>query len=156
MNSAMIEKLALPFPILSDPERDRAISPLGFADPGDARNIAVTGVAIIDPAGEVVFSRIGRDYADRPDEEELLDVLGGLGLSATTQPGPEVGTPEPGETAASYDDLVPYFRGAKFAVLALRRRYRDVSPEFADDAKRYVQMVERYADALRSVDDRRA
>lgn len=155
-NSAVMEKLALPFPILSDPDRESAITPLGFADPGDPRSIALTAVAIIDPSGDVAFSRIGRDYADRPDEEELLEVLGRMGLPPTTQDPPEVGDAQPGESAVSVDDLAPYFRGAKFAVLALRRRFRDAGSDFAADTKQYVQMVERYAEALRSVEERRA
>lgn len=54
-----------------------------------------------------------------------------------------------------YEGLAHYFRGAKFAALALRSRYRDLSEELADDTKRYVQMVERYLEALPAVEERR-
>jgi hypothetical protein len=44
------------------------------------------------------------------------------------------------------ENLVPYFRGARFAVVALRRRHPDV-PTLHADAERYIQMVDRYSEA---------
>jgi hypothetical protein len=155
-NTAVVEKLALPFPILSDPDRTRAITPLGFADDDDPRQISKPGTMIIAPGGEVVFSVTGRDYADRPDEDILLDHLRGLGLPATTQAAPELGEAQAGETAMAYEGLSFYFRGAKFAGLALRGRHRDLGEDFRDDAKAYVRMVERYMEALPYVEQRRA
>lgn len=155
MNAAVVEKLALPFPILSDPGRDRAIAPLGFADEKDPREIARNGALLIAPDGEVVWSVVGRDYADRPEEDELLDRLGALDISPTTQPAPEIGEAEPGERAIPLDGLTNYLRGAKFAALAVRSRHRALSSEFADDVKKYIQMVDRYLDALTRVDERR-
>lgn len=154
-NAAMVDKLALPFPILSDPDRDKAITPLGFADEKDAREIARTGALIISPDGEVAMSLLGRDYADRPEEEELLDRLASLDLPPTTQAAPAVGEIEPGERAMPLEALPPYFRGAKFASLAIRGRHRDLGDEFAADTKRYVEMVDRYLDALTVVKQRR-
>jgi hypothetical protein len=155
MNTAIVEKLALPFPVLSDPDRAEAITPLGFADEKDPRQISRPGTVIIDPDGEIAFSVTGRDYADRPDEDDLLEALEGLGLPATTQEPPELGESQPGEKAMAYEGLPHYFRAAKFAVLAVRGRYRHLSEEFADDTKRYVQMVERYLEALPAVEERR-
>ena len=37
LNAAMVAKLSLPFPILSDPDRSQAISPFGVADEKDQR-----------------------------------------------------------------------------------------------------------------------
>jgi hypothetical protein len=153
-NAALVDKLALPFPILSDPDRDQAITPLGFADETDPRQISLPATIIIDPAGDVAFSVIGRDYADRPDEDTLLHVLGELGLAATTQERPELGDLEPGEKAMPYEGLPHYFRGARFAAIALRSRYRDLD-EFRDDTKSYIGMVERYLEALPNVEERR-
>ena len=156
MNTAVAEKLALPFPFLSDPDRSNAVRPLGFADEKDPREIARPGAVIISTDGEVVYEKVGRDYADRPEEEVLLEELERLDLSATTQDPPELGERAPGEKAMPYEGLDHYFRGAKFAVLALRRRYRDLSDEFDVDTKEYVNMVERYLDALPSVGERKA
>lgn len=156
MNSAVVEKLALPFPVLSDPDRSEAITPLGFADENDPRQISRPGTVIVSPRGEVVYSVTGRDYADRPGEDDLLAELDSLGLPATTQEHPDLGAIEPGERAMPFEGIAPYFRGSKFAVLAFRGRYRNLSEAFADDAKRHVQMVERYLDALPAVEDRKA
>jgi len=155
MNAAMVDKLALPFPILSDPDRDKAITPLGFADEKDAREIARTGALIVSPEGEVVMSLLGRDYADRPEEDELLDQLDSLDLPPTTQAPPAIGEIEAGERAMALEALTPYFRGAKFASLAIRGRHRGLGDEFAADTKRYVEMVDRYLDALPMVKQRR-
>lgn len=156
MNAAMVDKLALPFPILSDPDRDQAIDPLGFSDEKDPRGIAATGTAVFSPDGEIVFTQAGRDYADRPEEDDLLKELGKLGLPPTSQEQPVLGEIEPGEKAMPYVGLPHYFRGAKFAALAIRRRHRELGSEFADDLKSYVQMVERYMEALPGVEERKA
>lgn len=156
MNAAVVEKLALPFLILSDPDRSQAIEPLGFADEKDPRDIAGCGTVIFRPDGEIALSSLGRDYADRPEEDDLLETLGELGLPRTTQEPPELGAIEPGPKAMPHEGISHYFRGAKFAALALRKRHRVLGREFTDDAKGYVQMVERYIEALPGVEERRA
>jgi hypothetical protein len=155
-NAAVVEKLALPFPILSDPGRDQVITPMGFADEKDPREIARPGAAIISPDAEVVYSFVGRDYADRPLEDVLLEKLVELGLEPTTQPAPRLGPIEAGEKAMPYQGLSPYFRGAKFAGLAIRSRHRDLGEDFSGDMKAYIEMIDRYLEALRGVEDRRA
>jgi hypothetical protein len=151
-----MENLALTFPILSDETKDNAIRPLGFDDENDPRQISRPGVVIISPDGEVVSRFVGKDYADRPNEDDLLVELQGLGLEPTTQEPPLLGIPEPGEKAMPYQGLRYYFSGAKFATLALRGRHRDLGDEFRADTKRYVAMVERYLAALSSVRERKA
>lgn len=154
-NAAVMDKLALTFPILSDDDREAAIIPLGFADEKDPRQISRPGVVIIDSDGEIAHRSVGRDYADRPDEDELLAALSELGLDPTSQDEPVVGKIEAGEKAIPFEGIPHYLRGAKFAALALRSRFRDLSEEFKDDAKGYVQMVDRYLEALTAVQDRR-
>lgn len=155
-NSSVMEKLALTFPVLSDEEREAAITPLGFADDNDPRQISKPGVVIVDRAGEIAYRYEGRDFADRPDEDELLGRLAELGLSPTSQEPPVIGEAQPGEKAIPLEGIPHYLRGAKFASLALRSRHRNISEEFAEDAKKYVQMVERYIEALSAVGERRA
>lgn len=154
-NSAVMEKLALTFPVLSDPDRSRAITPLGFADEKDPRQIARPSVLIVDPDGEEVFRFVGRDFADRPDEDRLLEAVAALDLPPTTQEPPVVGEAKPGKKAYPLEGLSPYFTGAGLAVYALRQRHRDISKEFSEDAKAYGQMVARYREALSAVEDRR-
>lgn len=156
MNTAVVEKLALPFPILSDPDRTGAITPLGFADDEDPRRISLPATVIVDPSGEIAYSVTGRDYADRPDESVLLGELEALDLPPTTQEPPALGESEPGERAIPLEGIPHYLRGAKFATLAIRRRHRELSDEVREDLKRYVHMVERYLDALPAVEERRS
>jgi hypothetical protein len=156
MNAAVVEKMALPFPKLSDTGRQEAITPLGFADEKDPREISRPGAAIISPNAEVVFSFVGRDYADRPLEDVLLDELGALGLPPTEQPPPELGEIQPGDKAMPLRGLGPYYRGAKFAALAIRGRHRNLGDDFGDDLKGYVEMVDRYLEALPGVEERKA
>lgn len=155
-NAAVMEKMELTFPIVSDIDRTQAIEPLGFADEKDPRQISRPGVVIVSPDAEVVHRFVGSDYADRPDEDGLLEQLASLGLPATTQDPPAVGAIEPGEKAISYKGLRSYLNGAKFATLALRRRHRDLGDEFRADTKAYIAMVERYLEALSTVDRRKA
>lgn len=154
-NSAVMDKLVLPFVILSDEGRDQAVIPFGFEDENDPRQISKPGVVVITPDGEIAFRYVGRDYADRPNEDDLLADLEKLGLSAVDQPEDPVGVLEPGETAIPGEGLKYYFSGAKFANLALRRRHRDLGDVFQDDTKAYVQMIERYLDALSAVEARK-
>ncbi len=155
-NSAVVESLALPFPILSDPERDRAITPLGFADEKDPRLISKPGVVILAPGGDEVWRHKGKDFADRPDEDQVLAEVAKLGLAPTTQIPPVLGEPVAGPKAMPLSGLSHYLRGAKFAALALRSRHRSISDEFKDDAKEYVARCDRYLEALSVVEERRA
>ena len=52
-----------------------------------------------------------------------------------------------GDRPLPLEQLEPYMRGAKFAVLALSRRHREHHPDIADDAGRYFDMAERYRQA---------
>ena len=151
-----MEKLALPFPILSDPDRDGAVTPMGFADEKDPRLISRSGVVIVAPGGEEAWRHTGRDYADRPHEDLLLSEVAKLDLDPTTQNQPVVGPAIHGEKAIPFQALPQYLRGAKFAALALRSRHRSISDEFRVDTKEYVVRVERYLEALSAVEDRQA
>jgi hypothetical protein len=153
-NAAVMEKLALTFPLLSDEDRQAAITPLGFADEKDPRQISRAGLVIIGTEGDTLHREEGRDYADRPNEDDLAAIVAGFGLDPTTQEKPSMGRPEPGEKAMPFEGIPHYFRGAKFAVLALRGRYRDLSDEFTDDTKRYAQRMDRYIEAIAAVRER--
>lgn len=45
------------------------------------------------------------------------------------------------------ESLVPYFRGARFAALAMKRRHEEHDPDLSADADRYVEMVDGYSEA---------
>ena len=139
-HAAMIEKLNLPFPMLSDPDRSLAIIPYGVADDADRRNIARPATVVIGADGSEVWRRVSRDSPDRPIEEEALEVVRGLSLEPVHQPPPTPSTPEPGPYAMPFRELRSYYRGAKFAALAMGRRY----PEATDDSKIYASLMDRY------------
>jgi hypothetical protein len=46
-----------------------------------------------------------------------------------------------------FENLVPYFRGARFALVAMAMRHPDVE-RFVADATQYAAMLERYEKAV--------
>ena len=79
-NAAMVEKLSLPFPYLSDPDRSQAISPYGVADEKDERKIARPSIVFVTPGQQEAFRFVARDFADGPNEDLVLR------LCQTTRP----------------------------------------------------------------------
>jgi hypothetical protein len=55
-----------------------------------------------------------------------------------------------GDPAFPLENLVPYMRGGRFAVIALRHRHRHHDPDLAADADRYVAMTLRYEEAAKA------
>lgn len=139
----MVEKLNLPFPMLSDPDRSLAIGPYDLMNISDPRNIAIPATIVIDPAGVEALRLVSRDYADRPLEDEALELLQGLGLAPVSQPRPNPGTPEPGPRAMPFGDLRTYFRGAKFGAraLGLRSSAMDEAAVFGELMDHYMEDV---------------
>jgi peroxiredoxin len=69
----MIEKLLLPFDLLSDPQGEVAIEPLGFWD-GPGR-ISKPALVLTDRDGTIRYVYEGRDFADRPKDEAMMESL---------------------------------------------------------------------------------
>lgn len=143
----MIDKLQLPFPLLSDPDRTRAIRPYHVADEDDARNIARPAAVIITPGGEEAFRLISRDFADRPVDEEVIIELHRLDLPPTSQNAPELGPTEAGPNAMALEALLPYYRGAKFAAKIMGSRF----PQAQAEAEMYMDQLDRYSEAVKEV-----
>jgi hypothetical protein len=55
-----------------------------------------------------------------------------------------------GDPAFPLENLVPYMRGGRFAVIALRHRHRHHDPDLAADADRYIEMTVRYEEAAKA------
>ncbi len=146
-NAAMVEKLGLPFPLLSDSDRSQAIEPYEVSDPNDPRSIARPSIFIVAPDGEEVFGETSTDYADRQAEDAAVEVLQSLGLPPTTADRIENGVAEPGPRAMPVHAMEPYFRGAKFAVNAMRMRH----PNVAEDAAAYMDQMDRYIELVREL-----
>lgn len=146
----MIDKLSLPFPLLSDPERSGAISPFGVADPKDERSISRPAMVLVD-SGSEVWRFESRDFADRLPEEEALARAEELGREPTTQERPDPVEPAPGPRAISLDALPYYLRGARFAALAMGLRHGHHDEAIKDDSKAYVAEMDRYFEAVQEL-----
>ncbi len=69
----MVDKLLLPFDLLSDPEGEVAIKPFGFWD--EAGRISKPALVLTDRQGMVRYLYEGRDFADRPKDQVVLEAL---------------------------------------------------------------------------------
>lgn len=146
-HSAMIDKLRLPFPMLSDEDRSAVIEPWGLANPTDRRNLAIPAIVVVTPDGDEAYRWVGRDFAFRLPEDDLLGVLQGLGLEPTQQEPPALGRIEPGPTAMPVRAMAPYFRGARFASVALGIRH----PGIRDDVDFFVEQMDRFSESVREL-----
>ena len=72
-NKAMIEKLLLPFRILSDPDGERAIKPYGVWN--EQGRIAVPSIVVVAKNRTIRYVYKGQDFADRPGDSEVLNAL---------------------------------------------------------------------------------
>ncbi len=70
-NRAMVEKLFLDFPILSDPE-GRVIREWGVWSDAEG-GIAKPSLFLVDPDMSIAYSYVGRDFADRPSDDQLFE-----------------------------------------------------------------------------------
>lgn len=145
-HAAMVEKLNLPFPMLSDPDRDLAIGPYDLMNTVDPRNLAIPATVLIGPNGEEISRSVSRDYADRPFEDDALESLRALHLELVTQPAPAAGDPEPGPVAMPLGDLRVYFRGAKFGSKAMGLRTGAI-----DEADRFGLLMDHYMEDMRTM-----
>jgi hypothetical protein len=141
-NAAMVQKLGLPFPLLSDPGGERAIKPYGVWDEGNP--FARTAVVIVAPDRAVHFRQVGEDYVDRLDDDEIVAALEPVGLPPTGQDAPQPGRPAPGPRAVDLVTLPAQFRGGRFAVKALAGRV----PEAQAQAETMIKVYDRLIAAL--------
>lgn len=74
-NRAMVDKLLLPFPLLSDPEGG-VIKEWDVWNENDG-GIAKPSVFAIRRDGSIGWAYVGRDFADRPTDDELFESLRG-------------------------------------------------------------------------------
>ena len=74
-NHAMVAKLLLPFPLLSDPE-GRVIKEWGVWSDGDG-GMAKPAIFAVRSDRSVGWTYVGRDFADRPPDDDLFASLRG-------------------------------------------------------------------------------
>jgi len=76
-NRAMVDKLLLPFRLLSDPE-GRVIKDWGVWTDGEG-GIAKPAIFAISSDDSIAWEYVGGDFADRPTDDELFNSLRGGG-----------------------------------------------------------------------------
>jgi len=145
-HAAMVDKLNLPFPFLSDPDRSLAIGPFDLMNTEDPRDLALPATIVIGPDGDEVLRIVSRDFADRPMEEAALEAVQALGLGPVQQPPPNPGTPDPGPRAMPFSDMRTYFRGAKFGATAMGLRTGDKA-----EAKVFSDLMDHYMEDVVSM-----
>jgi peroxiredoxin len=72
-NRAMIDKLLLPFTILSDPEGDLAIKAYGVWN--EQGRVAIPAVVVVGRDRRIRYQYAGQDFADRPGDDEIFRAL---------------------------------------------------------------------------------
>lgn len=115
----------LPFPIVSDPGGEEIIKPLDLFNPIERGGIGIPAILVFAPNGQLVYRYQGRDFTDRPDDQDILDSLEVLSLDPLDPP-PEAWQPEveaeenPGAFGTQY--LGTYMRAVMLAAGALSSR----------------------------------
>lgn len=79
-NRAMIDKLLLPFRLLSDPDGSLAIKPYGVWN--DKAQIALPSVFVVGQDGTIRYQYTGQDFADRPGDDAIFATLDAGGVHA--------------------------------------------------------------------------
>jgi peroxiredoxin len=157
-NARMVGKLLLPFPLLSDPEGELARL-YGLWNAEEA--VAVPAVVVVDQSGEVRYLYSGRDFADRPGDEEVFATLDELdsGIERLTG-GPEfqVGAAQaressvrPDRRAMELDQITSYYRGVYFTTEVLKERFGRLGrpgKDALEEMDTFDQMVRSYIEAL--------
>lgn len=112
---------------VSDPGGETYLQPLELFDPEERGGIGLPGLLVIDPDGDVAYRYVGRDFADRTTDEEMLTALERLSLDPIDPPagGPVAEVPDDLTGAFAPSDLVPYFKGNRFAAIAIGGRLPD-------------------------------
>ena len=160
----MVEKLDLPFPLLSDPRGDFA-KRLGLWNEGEG--VSEPAIVALDGSGTVRYLYSGgTDFADRPREESLLHILDRAGGHGAGYEGGEPGEPEvsvsaeeaeaetvrPDKPVITLEQLRPYYQGVYFATVSMKKKLAQEGLEEGSLAGRlegYQELVTEYNEAIK-------
>jgi hypothetical protein len=157
----MVEKLSLPFPLLSDPRGD-FIKLLGLWN--DEEGVSEPAIVALDGAGTVRYLYSGgTDFADRPQEESLLyilDKVGGDGEGyGAGEPDIRISSGEaeeetvrPEKPVITLEQLRPYYQGVYFATVSMQKKLAEEGLEGGNLARRlegYKELVSEYNSAIK-------
>lgn len=132
----MVEKLRLPFPLLSDPEA-AVITAWGVYDPvgGTHGPIARPAIFVVGRDLSLPYEYVGRDFADRPPNVALYAAMDAVKHATPRAVAPVDLAPGPrprdarnlADKPMPLADIAPYFRGASFGVQAMSLRTSDAA-----------------------------
>ncbi len=158
----MVEKLDLPFPLLSDARGE--LSKL-YDLWNDREGVAIPAILVVDRSGTVRFAYKGDDFADRPGDGPIFETLDGLAgeeapdAEADAPPKvvlsseeAEASTVRPSRPAMTLEQLVPYYRGVYFTTVALKKRVAGAESEGSEASAavdRYQKLTSGYMEAIR-------
>ncbi len=140
-NAALAVRWHLPFRVTSDPDGERFLKPLDLWNADERGGIAVPALLLISPQGEEVLRSRSRDFADRIHDEDVLLALERQGYPPLDPPPPAWQSkvePEVDGGAYRSELLGPYFRGNRFAAVALSLRVKD--PSALEEIKAHEKM----------------
>lgn len=153
-NAAMVEKLLLPFSILSDPSGD-IIKAYDLWNP--VKHESHPAILVFDEAGVVRYAYYGRDFMDRPGDSLVFEALGVDSIyldangiaTASKKRSPSIG--DPIRRAVTLDQLIVAYRMSLHASGALKLRIAGLGTEHrpaANEVRRFQEMISGYGEAL--------
>ena len=157
----MVEKLNLPFHLLSDPKGEL----IKHCDLwNEEESASEPAIVALDKSGRVQYLYSGgTDFADRPQEESLLYILDRVGAESGEDYGgdePEIqisaeeaenDTVRPDKPTITLEQLKPYYRGVYFATVSINKKLVDEGLQGESIAKRvndYQRLVIEYNAAI--------
>lgn len=137
---------------VADPGGERFLQPLGLFDPEERGGLALPSMVIVSPDGDEVYRYLGRDFADRTNDDDLFEAVEALSLPAVSpEPWvPSVDVPDDLGRFLAPRDLGPYMRGNMFGAVAIGGRIEGDSPEAEaarDAARQHRRMAKATLDA---------
>jgi peroxiredoxin len=168
-NAVMVDKLDLPFHLLSDPWGD-VIKHCGLWN--EEEGISEPAIVALDKSGTVQYLYSGgSDFADRPQEESLLYILDRVGAENNKQYGgnePEIQvsaneaeneTVRPDKPVMALEQLKPYYRGVYFATVSMNKKLVEEGLQGESIAKMingYQALVTEYNEAIQKTIEAKA
>lgn len=165
----MVDKLDLPFHLLSDPWGD-VIKHCGLWN--EEEGISEPAIVALDKSGTVQYLYSGgSDFADRPQEESLLYILDRVGAENNKHYGgnePEIQvsaneaeneTVRPDKPVMALEQLKPYYRGVYFATVSMNKKLVEEGLQGESIAKMingYQALVTEYNEAIQKTIEAKA
>lgn len=147
--AAFARRWHLPYPILSDPGGESILKPLDRWNPDERGGIGKPGIFLLALDGTEAFRYRSRDFADRPDDDDLMAALETLSLPPVDLPPWEPdAAPEEHPDAFRTDAFGGYFRGVRSGATALAMRAREDADR--NEALGMLRMASSFLDAWKA------